>query len=252
MAQEAVGCWGVVGLDDGVFDGVFEIGDGFALVADSEAVVARGDGGGDECSFRDGDRYWPGAVGEFNGVVFGDVADKGDASVAHGEGEVATSVEMVGNGDRWWPAQLVSVAFDVFGWVAGSVDVWVVHWSTGVEPFNGPVRSFAQVVEAGVTLRSDGAFLPFVVDCFDVVGPSVASWWPDDGFDSEVETEPYPVGERIVLVGGLGERVIDCHPLGYRQFRLCAINKECDCRDHLAVKELARSNAVRPDVCDLE
>jgi hypothetical protein len=124
MAQEAVGCWRVVALSDGVFDGVLEIGDGFASVTDSEAVVTGGDGGGDECSFRNGDRYRPGAVGEFNGVVFGDVADERDTPITDREVEAAFSVEMVGNGDSWWPAQLVSVAFNVFGWVA-------VPWMSG-------------------------------------------------------------------------------------------------------------------------
>ena len=84
-----------------------------------------------------------------------------------------------------------------------------MHCSTGVEPCNGPVRSLSEFGEAGVTFGSDGAVLPFVVDCFDVVRPSMASWWPDDGFDPEVEACLDPVGERIVDMGGFDERVID-------------------------------------------
>ncbi len=75
MVEEAGGRWRVVGLDDGVFDGILKVGDGFALMADFEAMVLGGNGGCDESSDRD--RVWDGpvVVGDFNGVVFGDVTD---------------------------------------------------------------------------------------------------------------------------------------------------------------------------------
>ena len=126
MVEEAVVCWRVVGLVDGVFDGVVEVGDGLALVADLEAVVSCGDGGGSECSCGDGGGYRPVGVGEVDGVVFGDVADEGDASVAEWDGEVAVFVEVVRDGDGGWPSQLVGVVGDVFGGVAGGypLKVW--------------------------------------------------------------------------------------------------------------------------------
>ena len=119
MVEEAFGCWRVVGLFDGVFDGVVKAGDGFALVADLEALAARCDGGCDECPDRDGGRDGPLGESDLDGVVFGDVSDERDSSVAHGEGEVAFLVEVVANGDVWWPAQLVRVASNVLGWGIG-------------------------------------------------------------------------------------------------------------------------------------
>jgi len=99
---------------------------------------------------------------------------------------------------------------------------------------------------------SDGAVLPFVVDGFYVVLPSVASWWPDDGFDSEVETDPYPVRERVVGMSRFRERVIDRHSKGYRQFRPCVFDEERDRCEDGTVEVLARRNTVGSDICDLD
>jgi len=95
--------------------------------------------------------------------------------------------------------------------VAGTGEVRVKDGSAGVEPFNGPVGSLSEFLEVGVVLGSDGAVLPFVVDCFDVVRPAVASRGTNDHFDTEVEAYSYPVGERVVWVGGFDKGVVDTH-----------------------------------------
>jgi hypothetical protein len=75
VVEEALGGVRVVGVDDGVVDGVVESFDGFALAADFEAMVGGGDGGGDEPSGGDRVRDGPIDVGDPDGVVFGDVAE---------------------------------------------------------------------------------------------------------------------------------------------------------------------------------
>ena len=71
----------VVGLFDGVVDGVVETGDSFALMPDLELVVASGDGGGDESS--NGHRVGDGPVGAGNvdGSLLGDVTHECDPAV---------------------------------------------------------------------------------------------------------------------------------------------------------------------------
>jgi len=115
-------CWRVVGVDDAVFDGVVVSGDGFALVADVEAVICGVDGGGDESSDGDCVGNWPVGEGNFHGSTVGDVSDERDSSDAHGEAEVAFVVEVVGNGDGGRPTETVACCS---GYRRGSGQGWV-------------------------------------------------------------------------------------------------------------------------------
>ena len=94
----------------------------------------------------------------------------------------------------------MAVGCDVVGGVSGATQVGVQDGPAGVEPFNGPVRSLAQSVEAVEVLGPDCFALPFVVDGFDMVGPAEVSWRADDDFDAEEETDPRPDRERVVGV----------------------------------------------------
>ena len=131
MVDEAGGCWRVVGLDDGVFDGVVEVGDRFCLVPDPETPVAGREGCCDESTDRDGVGYWPVRVGDVDAVVVGDMSDERDTPVTDGEVEGAFRVEMVGNGDVGRPPQLVCVGLDVLGRVAGPDHIGVVDRAAG-------------------------------------------------------------------------------------------------------------------------
>ena len=115
----------MVGVDDGVWDGVVVDDGGFSAVADLEAMVGGGDGGGDEPS--DGDRFGDGPVdaGDVDGLLFGDVSDEGDASCCERDDKVAAPVEVVVDADRWEPSQRVGVRCDVLGGIAGAAQVWV-------------------------------------------------------------------------------------------------------------------------------
>ena len=92
-------CWLVIRFFDCVFDGVVEAGDGLSLVSDLELPVAGGDGCGDESSDRNAVGYGPVGERDFDGVTVGDVPDERDTSLADGEGQVAFSVEIVGDRD---------------------------------------------------------------------------------------------------------------------------------------------------------
>ena len=194
--------WRVVGVGDGVWDGVVVEGGGFSTVADIEGVVGGGDGGGDESSY--GDRFGDGPfdAGDVDCVVLGDVSDERYASGCEGNDEVALTVEVVVDADGWEPSQCVGVGCDVFGGVAGAAQVGVQDGSSGVEPCDGPVRSGPYVVEAVEVLDPDGFALPFIVDGFDVVGPTEVAGWRDDDFDTEEETDPGPDREWVVGVRG--------------------------------------------------
>ena len=125
VVEEALFGWRVVGVEDGVWDGVVVDDGGFSTVADFEAMVGGGDGGGDEPS--DGDRFAGGPVdaGDTDGVVLCDVSDEGDASGCEWNGKVAGLIEMVVDADRWEPSQRVCVCCDVLGGMAGTAQVWV-------------------------------------------------------------------------------------------------------------------------------
>ena len=192
--------WWVVGVGDGLVDWVVVALDGFALAADGEVLVGGADGRGDERTDGQGVGDGPVGVGEADGVVLVDVAEERDPSCGEWDVEVAFGVEVVGDADGWGPAELVPVGVDVFGWVAGAAGGGVEDGSAGVEPLDGTVRAGFESVEVVVAFSPDGFALPFVVDGFDVVGPSNDAGWRDEDLDTEVEADPDPVGEGVVGV----------------------------------------------------
>ena len=165
--------WLVDGVCDGFADGVGHSGEFFSVMSEGDGTVAGGDGGNNEGTVtQSGGR--PSGVSNRDGLMF-DASEERDPSCAERDVEFAFGVEVVGDDHGGRPAQQVSMVADVFGGIASAADGWVEDGSFGVEPVAGLSRDVSDSGQVWAEVTADGAGLPEVVVCFDLVGPAELS-----------------------------------------------------------------------------